>query len=67
MRHLPLQLEGCGKVGLAGGGLLEKCMQGAGLGEEAEEVRELCSQASILGAVKNHVLDCFDPTAAVAA
>ena len=32
MRHLPLQLEGCGKVGQAGRGLLEECMQGAGLG-----------------------------------
>jgi hypothetical protein len=42
-------------------------MQGARLGEEAEEVRESGSQASIQGAIKNHVLDCFDPTAAVAA
>ncbi len=29
------QLEGCGKVGQAGTGLLEECMQGAGLREEA--------------------------------
>jgi hypothetical protein len=67
MRHLPRQLEGCGKVGQAGRGLLEECMQGAGLREEAEEVREPCSQPSIQGAAKNHVLDCFNPTAAVAA
>jgi hypothetical protein len=42
-------------------------MLGAGLREEAEEVRESGSQASIQGAVKNHVLDCFNPTATVAA
>jgi hypothetical protein len=59
MRHLPLQLEGCGKGGQASRGLLEECMQGAGLGEEAEKVRESGSQASIQRAVKNYVLDCM--------
>jgi hypothetical protein len=39
-------------------------MQGAGLGAEAEEVRESGALASIQESVKNH---CFDPTAAVAA